>query len=199
MILNIQNITKSFGKKEVLKGISFNLEKGKLYGIVGENGSGKSTLLKIIIGLLKADNGIININGEVGYCPQKPLLFSQLTIAEHIQYFGSAYNLKKIDYEKQFNYFLKHFNFEKFKYDKVEILSGGTKQKLNLTLALLPDPELLILDEPYNGFDWDTYMKFWDLADRLLNKGCTILIVTHFLNETDRFNCIFNLKNGYLS
>ncbi len=199
MILNIQNITKSFGKKEVLKGISFNLEKGKLYGIVGENGSGKSTLLKIIIGLLKADKGIININGKIGYCPQKPLLFSQLTITEHIQYFSSAYNLKKIDYEKQFNYFLKHFNFEKYKYDKVEILSGGTKQKLNLTLALLPDPELLILDEPYNGFDWDTYMKFWDLADRLLNKGCSILIVTHFLNETDRFNCIFNLKNGYLS
>ncbi len=199
MILTIQNITKSFGKKEVLKGISFNLEKGKLYGIVGENGSGKSTLLKIIIGLYKADSGIINVNGRVGYCPQKPLVFSQLTVKEHIQYFSAAYNLKKIDYQKQFNYFLKHFNFEKYKYDKVEILSGGTRQKLNLTLALLHEPELLILDEPYNGFDWDTYMKFWELTNKLLDKGCTILIVTHFLNETDRFNYIFNLKNGYLS
>lgn len=199
MILNIQNITKSFGKKEVLKGISFNLEKGKLYGIVGENGSGKSTLLKIIIGLLKADNGIININGKVGYCPQKSLVFSQLTVKEHIQYFGTAYNLKKINYQKQFNYLSKHFNFDKYKYDKAEILSGGTRQKLNLTLALLHEPELLILDEPYNGFDWETYMKFWKLTDKLLNNGCTILVVTHFINEIDRFNTIFNLKNGYLS
>ena len=77
-------------------------------------------------------------------------------------------------------------------------LSGGTRQKLNLSLALLHQPELLILDEPYNGFDWETYMRFWDYTDLLLENGCSILIVSHFLNYRDRFEMIYELKKGKL-
>jgi len=93
---------------------------------------------------------------------------------------------------------LKHFNFEKYRNDKVEALSGGSQQKLNLSLALLHQPDLLILDEPYNGFDWDTYIRFWDFTDHMLETGCSILIVAHLFNETRRFRHVFNLKNGYL-
>ena len=199
MILKVENIIKSFGNKKVLKGVSFNLKKGELYGIVGENGSGKSTLLKIITGLLKANNGTIAIDGKIGYCPQNPHIFSQLTVEENIRYFCAAYGLKKIDYQSQYNYLLRYFNFENHRNDKVNILSGGTKQKLNLVISLLHDPELLILDEPYNGFDWETYIRFWELSDSLLKKECTILLVTHFQYETDRFEYVFNLKNGQLT
>ena len=79
------------------------------------------------------------------------------------------------------------------------MLRARMQQKVQFIVTILHEPELLILDEPYNGFDWDTYTRFWELSDKLLNKGCSILIVTHFQNETDRFNYIFNLKNGYLS
>lgn len=199
MILRAENIVKSFGKKKILKGITFEMNEGALYGIVGENGSGKSTLLKIIIGELKANEGKVIMNGSFGYCPQKPLIFSQLTIKEHFKYFSAAYGLKKNNSQLNVDYFLHYFNFEKHRNDKVEILSEGTKQKLNLSIALLHKPNLLILDEPYNGFDWDTYMRFWDLSDELLKKGCTILIVTHLQTEKKRFDCIFNLKDGYLT
>ena len=199
MILKVENIVKSFGKKKVLNGVSFEMKESALYGIVGENGSGKSTLLKIIIGQIKANQGKVIINGRIGYCPQLPLVFSQLTVEEHFNYFSAAYGLKKDSKQQNFDYFLQYFNFEKHRNDKVEILSGGTVQKLNLCLALFHKPELLILDEPYNGFDWDTYIKFWNLSEELLKNGKTVLIVSHLQNETNRFDYIFNLKNGLLT
>ncbi len=198
MILKIDNIVKSFGRKKVLKGISFDLSEGQLYGIVGENGSGKSTLLKIIVGQWKADSGKLIINGRIGYCPQNPLLFSQLTVDEHFRYFSAAYGIKKIAYQEQSKYLLQYFDFGKYHNIKVEQLSGGSQQKLNLSLALLHKPDLLILDEPYNGFDWETYMQFWNLTYQMIEKGCTVVIVSHLLNETKQFNHIYNLKNGYL-
>jgi ABC-2 type transport system ATP-binding protein len=198
MILSAVNIKKSFGKKNVLNGISFELVSGKLYGIVGENGSGKSTLLKVLVGQWKADSGAVKISGRIGYCPQKPLLFPQLTVAEHFKYFSAAYGLDKIEEKKNSEYLLNHFNFTKTLKDKVSNLSGGTQQKLNLSIALLHEPDLLILDEPYNGFDWETYLRFWDYTDIMLKRGCAVLIVTHLLNEKDRFDRIYKLKNGML-
>jgi ABC-type multidrug transport system ATPase subunit len=91
-----------------------------------------------------------------------------------------------------------HFDFNRYCDEKVSNLSGGTKQKLNLSIALLSRPDLLILDEPYNGFDYDTYIKFWKYTDSLLQEGCTILIVAHLLNEKERFNRIYTFENGCL-
>jgi ABC-2 type transport system ATP-binding protein len=198
MILEAENIFKSFGKKKILKGVSFRMEPGALYGIVGENGSGKSTLLKIIVGELSADKGKVSARGRIGYCPQQAIVFSQLTVEENFKYFSAAYRLKRNAFLQQREFLLRQFNFEKYRNDKVEVLSGGSQQKLNLSLALLHQPDLLILDEPYNGFDWDTYIRFWDFTDHMLETGCSILIVTHLLNETNRFRHVFNLKNGFL-
>ena len=92
-MLQVDNITKSFGQKAVLRGVAFQLEAGSMSGIVGENGSGKSTLLKIIVGALKADSGKVIVTSRVGYCPQEVLLFSQLTALEHFRYFAAAYGL----------------------------------------------------------------------------------------------------------
>lgn len=198
MILTAKNIIKAFGKNEVLKGVDLELPAGSLAGIVGENGSGKSTLLKIIVGDLKPNGGTVKVNGKLGYCPQKALLFPELTPDEHFQYFAAAYGMKKGDLEEQKTKLTTHFNYKKYLPEKVKNLSGGTQQKLNLSLALIHQPDLLILDEPYNGFDWDTYLRFWDYSSELLNKKCSIIIVTHLLAEKKRFDRIFNLKNGKL-
>ncbi len=199
MILKVENIAKAFGKNKVLTNVSFEMKPSSLYGIVGENGSGKSTLLKIIVGEWRPDHGKVSFTGKLGYCPQQTLLFSQLTIDEHFSYFASAYGIDKAASENQSGDLMEYFNFKKYKKVKIANLSGGTQQKLNLAIALLHRPKLLILDEPYSGFDWDTYQKFWDYTHHLRNEGCAILVVTHFLTEKERFDRVFNLVEGELT
>ncbi len=199
MVLSVENVAKSYGRNKVLKDVSFQMQASGLYGIVGENGSGKSTLLKIIVGELKPDNGLITAECRLGYCPQNTLLFSQLTVEEHFKYFAAAYKIDKEIYYKQSEYLMDYFNFKKYLNFKISNLSGGTQQKLNLAIALLHKPDLLILDEPYSGFDWDTYLKFWNLTHQLREEGCSILVVSHLITEKERFDTIFNLNSGQLS
>jgi ABC-type multidrug transport system ATPase subunit len=199
MILKVENIAKAFGKNKVLKNVSFKMKPSSLFGIVGENGSGKSTLLKIIVGEWRPDSGKVSITGKLGYCPQQTLLFSQLTIDEHFRYFAAAYGIDKAAFEDQSGSLMEYFNFKKYKNEKIANLSGGTQQKLNLAIALLHQPKLLILDEPYSGFDWDTYQRFWDYTHQLRNEGCAILVVTHFLTEKEGFDRVYNLVEGELT
>jgi len=198
MILKVENIAKSFGKNRVLKNITFEMNSSLLYRIVGENGSGKSTLLKIIAGEWKPDNGNILVGCQLGYCPQKILLLSQLTIDENLRYFAAAYEMGKAELVSRSESLMNVFNFRKYRNERISNLSDGTQQKLNLTIALLHQPKLLILDEPYNGFDWDTYLRFWDYRNQLRKEECAILIVTHFLTEKERFDKIYNLEEGEL-
>jgi len=199
MILKVENISRSFGKHKVLKNISFEMDSSVMYGIVGENGSGKSTLLKIIAGEWKADQGSISVAGRIGYCPQKSLLFSQLTVDEHFRYFASAYRIENSMWIARSEMLMDFFNFRQYRKERISNLSGGTQQKLNLSIALLHQPDLLILDEPYNGFDWDTYMKFWAYAGQLRMQGSAILTVTHLITEKDRFDRVFDLIHGHLA
>ena len=198
MILKVENIAKAFGKNKVLQNVSFEMDPSSLYGIVGENGSGKSTLLKIIVGEWKSDSGKISVCDRVGYCPQKTLLFSQLTIDEHFRYFAAAYGIEKAELVRRSESLMNFFNFKKFEKEKIANLSGGTQQKLNLAIALLHKPKLLILDEPYNGFDWDTYMRFWDYTYQLREEGCAILVITHLLTDKKQFDKVYNLEQGQL-
>ena len=198
MILNSEHIAKSFGRNIVLKDISFQLEAGSITGIVGENGSGKSVLMEIIVGVRSADQGAIIRNGSIGYCPQRAVLFPHLTVQEHFIYFSIAYGIGNEQSKKRSEELLQHFNYKKYEQEKIINLSGGTQQKINLSIALLHEPDLLILDEPYNGFDWDTYQRFWDYTNQLKDRGCAILIVTHLLSEKERLDRIYELENGIL-
>lgn len=198
MILKLENIYKSYSKKPVLKEVSLQLEAGTLTGIVGENGSGKSTLMRIIAGDISANRGKVHKNGKTGYCPQEAILFPEITVQEHFRYFSAAYNIEAEVLNVRVEELLDHFNYRKYYNTRVNNLSGGTRQKLNLSIALLHEPELLILDEPYNGFDWDTYLKFWDYTKDLKEKGCTILVVSHLINEKKKFDRIYKLENGTL-
>lgn len=199
MILKVENISKAFGKNKVLKKVSFEMSPSLLYGIVGENGSGKSTLLKIIVGEWEPDDGNISVEGRIGYCPQKTLLFTQLTVDENLEYFAAAYRMNKGELFSRSESLMNVFNFKKYRKERVSNLSGGMQQKLNLSIALLHQPKLLILDEPYNGFDWDTYLKFWDYTNQLRKEGCAVLIVTHLLTEKEGFDKVYNLVEGVLT
>ena len=196
MILQVQHIEKSLRRKKVLQDVSMHIRKGELVGITGENGSGKSTLLKIIIGQWKADKGIIQKSGNIGYCPQELMLFNYLTAQENLEYFSHAYGLSKGRYLQSISSLMQRFKYAEYGQTLVSELSGGTKQKLNLSIALLHNPSLLILDEPYNGFDWETYLVFWNYVDQLRSKGCSLLVVSHLIAEQSRFDRILHLEKG---
>ena len=151
--------------------------------------------MDIIVVARSADRGIINRNGKIGYCPQRALLFPHLTVQEHFIYFAIAYGIGRDQLKRRSEELLLHFNYKKYKQEKIINLSGGTQQKLNLSIALLHEPDLLILDEPYNGFDWDTYQMFWNYTNNLKKQGCAILIVTHLLSEKERLDRIYKLEN----
>src|SRR5215203_4466171 len=137
-MLQVTNIHKSFTGIKILDDVSFSVPPGSLNAIVGENGAGKSTLLRIIVGELKADHGLIKTKGSIGYCPQEALLFSTLTVEENFKYFASAYGLTgNGQWLKQRDNLLHALKFSNHLNNRVDRLSGGTKQKLNLSIALL--------------------------------------------------------------
>lgn len=184
---------------EVLKGANLTLGRGEIVGLVGENGSGKSTLMKILVGSLDLDGGVVSRTESFGYCPQDPILYERLTADEHFELFGEAYGLGGTAMARSRTEIYDALDFERYRSARVEELSGGTRAKLNLGLALLPDPELLLLDEPYAGFDWDTYLRFWALAGGRRDAGRSVLIVSHFVADQERFDRVVRLHDGVLS
>lgn len=203
-VLAVEGITKSFSagppwhrrRVEVLRGASLEVLPGELVGLVGENGSGKSTLMQIIVGLLARDDGTVTVPERLGYCPQQPLLWEKLTVREHFELFTRAYALDQQTSIASRDGLVAELGFAKYLDFRVEALSGGTRQKVNLALALLHEPGLLLLDEPYAGFDWDTYLRFWEMAERRRAAGMGILIVSHLLAERERLTRIYELRDG---
>lgn len=188
-----------FGRTvEVLNGASMEIRAGEIVGIVGENGSGKSTLMQILVGALDADAGTVDVRGRVGWCPQEPRLYDRLTVEETFHLFGEAYDMTHEEIRTARDDFADRLDFERFLDYQVRNLSGGNRQKVNLSVALMHDPEVLLLDEPYTGFDWDTYLSFWELTEQLTDDGVGIGIISHFINERQRFDGIYELADGTL-
>ena len=180
----------------MLRGVDLTLRRGEVVGLVGENGSGKSTLMKIIVGALRADRGTVARDGRLGYCPQLPLVYARLTCDEHFELFGHAYAMTGPAIIASRDQLYDSLGFGGYARTRADQLSGGTLAKLNLGLALLPDPELLLLDEPYAGFDWDTYLKFWDLVAQRRALGRTVLIISHFVVDEEKFDRIVDVRDG---
>ena len=180
----------------VLRGASLALYPGEVAGLVGENGAGKSTLMKILVGALAPDAGTITRTGRLGYCPQEPVVYERLTCDEHFGLFGHAYGMAPVEQRRSARELYAALGFEQYAATRAGQLSGGTLAKLNLGLALLPDPEVLLLDEPYSGFDFDTYLKFWDLVAQRRQAGRSVLIISHFVTDEERFDRIVTLRDG---
>ncbi|MCL9814505.1 ABC transporter ATP-binding protein [Natranaeroarchaeum aerophilus] len=183
---------------EVLDDASLSIHSGELVGIVGENGSGKSTLMQILVGTLEQDAGTVERRGTIGWCPQEPLLYDRLTVRETIHLFAEGYGISSDRRDEQLAWLADRLGYEQYLDTRIDRLSGGNRQKVNPSVALLHDPDVLLLDEPYTGFDWETYLAFWDLTDDLVERGTGIGIISHFVQDRDRFDRIYELQDGIL-
>ena len=183
-------------RAEVLRGADVTLAPGEVVGLVGENGSGKSTLMKILVGALAADTGSVSYAGRLGYCPQEPVVYERLTCDDHFELFGRAYAMTDEAARRSRRALYEALGFERYATTRADQLSGGTLSKLNLGLALLADPDVLLLDEPYAGFDFDTYLRFWDLVAQRRTAGRSVLIISHFVTDEQRFDRILQLRDG---
>jgi ABC-type multidrug transport system ATPase subunit len=195
VLLEARDVRKSYGRHQVLDGVDLAAGPGQLVAVVGENGAGKSTLLKILAGTLAADGGTVRLVGTLGYCPQDPVLNDNLTVDQHLRYFAAAYRLASLRRADELAGLL---GYARHGREPAGALSGGTRQKLNLTLALMHDPDVLLLDEPYQGFDWETYLRFWDLVADLRARLKAIVIITHLVFDQDRFDLLADLSGGRL-
>ncbi|HYM91408.1 MAG TPA: ABC transporter ATP-binding protein [bacterium] len=194
--LAVTDIARGFGRRQVLRAVTFAARRGEMVGIVGENGAGKSTLLRILAGLLPPDRGRVRVRGRIGYCPQDPQVHAGLTVDHNLEWFRAAYRLRDAHRAEEMMSLL---GFAQHRGTLVGELSGGTRQKLNLVLALMHDPDVLLLDEPYQGFDWETYQRFWGIAEDSRRAGRVIVVISHLFYERHRFDTLLRLRDGVLA
>ena len=194
-LLAATGVSKRYGRKAVLNGVDLRVATGEAVALVGENGAGKTTLLRICAGLLAPDAGEVAAAGRIGYCPQEPGLLDLLTADEHLAYFGGALGLERKRAQEEGRQFLAELGLPKGDERVVaRSLSGGNRQKLNLALSVLGEPLVLLLDEPYQGFDRGTYVNFWDHVERWRDQGKAIVVVTHLLAELKRVDRVVELQ-----
>jgi ABC-type multidrug transport system ATPase subunit len=182
--LEASGISKSFGGRLVLDHVSLSVGAGEAVAIIGENGAGKSTLLRICAGLIRPDRGHVSVSGRVGFCPQEPGLFDLLSADEHLALFAPALGLSREQAIRDGHALLAEFAFPIADRTQCRRLSGGARQKVNLALALLGGASVLLLDEPYQGFDHGSFVSFWEHVARWKADGLGVVVVTHLLEET---------------
>lgn len=205
-MVKVENISKAFKKVQALNDVSFHAEKGELFGIIGPDGAGKTTLFRIMTTLTIPDNGSVFINNRsilkdymeirknIGYMPGRFALYQDLTVEENLNFFASVFNTTIEE-----NYHLVkgiYSHIAPFKNRKAGKLSGGMKQKLALSCALIHKPEVLFLDEPTTGVDPVSRKEFWDMLYDLKNMGITIIVSTPYMDEASRCDRIALIKNG---
>lgn len=206
MSINVSNISKSYNNIKALDNISFNIEKGELFGLIGPDGAGKTTLFRILTTLLFADEGTATVSGldilkdykrirnSVGYMPGKFSLYQDLTVEENLNFFATIFGTTIEE-----NYDLIediYVQIEPFKKRRAGKLSGGMKQKLALSCALIHKPKVLFLDEPTTGVDPVSRKEFWEMLKRLQQKGITILVSTPYMDEAALCDRIAFINNG---
>lgn len=205
MILSVNNITKSFGEKQVLNGISFSAESGKAVGILGRNGAGKTTLIRIIMDVFGADSGEVTIDGKpiskqkirIGYLPEERGLYPKHKIMEQLVYFASLQGIDKKTAINNANALFNRLNIEEYKNRRLDTLSKGNQQKVQLIATLITNPDLIILDEPFSGLDPVNASLLKDLVKDLIKDGKLVLFSSHQMNYIEEFcNEILILNGG---
>lgn len=192
-ILDVKNLTKSFDAKKVLGDLSFEVKKGEVFGLLGPNGAGKTTIIRIILDIIRADHGEIKIFGEkfdenlkerIGYLPEERGLYQKITVLECLRYFAELKNVKKS--EDKIDFWLDKVGLRDYKKKKIEGLSKGMQQKIQLVAAFIHNPELLILDEPFSGLDPINTKMAKDILLDLKSEGKTIILSTHQMDQVER-------------
>lgn len=198
IICECRNVVKSYGHNEVLRNCNLQVPRNAMTGLVGENGSGKTTLVRCLLGFTNPDAGTIDINEKTGYCPQEQIMNRGFTVNEHLMFTRSIYEQHcSVDME-YLQHLIEVFRLTEHLDKLISELSGGTRQKVQFISSIMHRPVLLLMDEPYGGFDWDMYLAFWDVVVDLCKNGTGILLITHFVYDRDRFDRLYHLKNGVL-
>lgn len=209
LCLSVKDLRKSFGKKQVLTGVSFDAYSGQCIGLLGPNGAGKSTVSKIITRLIEKDEGKILVSGfdsdkdfaeikkQIALVPQDFAFYMELSVEENLFYFASAYCLSRLQAKERVASLLTQFSLSRFAKTKAEKLSGGYKRLLNIAISLLHNPTLILLDEPTVALDTDMRLKVWNVIKDLKKEGKTLILTTHYLDEAQKLcDKIAILKDG---
>ncbi|MEM8715103.1 MAG: ABC transporter ATP-binding protein [Cyanobacteria bacterium P01_G01_bin.4] len=194
-MLHLDRVSKAFGDRQVLDALSFHVHPGEIYGLLGPNGAGKTTTINLICHLLNTDSGSITLNERpisqhtkalVGLAPQDNLLYRSLTCAENLDFFARIYCLSRQRRRQQIAYCLAAVNLSDRANSVVSTLSGGMQRRLNIALALIHNPQLVILDEPTTGLDIEARHDIWQLIRKLKQQNIAVLLTTHMLEEAER-------------
>ena len=205
-VIKIENLNKSYGDIEAVKGISFEIYKGEMFGLVGPDGAGKTTTIRILCGLVNPDGGSAEVLGQnvtknrkkiqnqIGYLSQKFSLYGDLTVDENIEFFADIHGVK--NFEDRRNELLEFTRLTPFRTRLADNLSGGMKQKLALACSLIHKPKIIFLDEPTTGVDPVSRRDFWKILSGLLKEEITIFMTTPYLDEAERCNRVALMNNG---
>lgn len=204
-IVEVKNFKMKFGDKTVIKDLSFEIKKGEIFGLLGANGSGKTTTLRALLGFYQPTSGEILVDGKkfnpedssitIGYLPEERGLYRKETVIDTMVYFGEMKGIKEpLEWSRKY---LKRVGLEDKENERIEKLSGGQQQKIQLGVTIMGDPKLLILDEPTKGFDPMNRRLLMEIIEEHHKKGAAIIMITHYMDEVEKLcDRILLLKDG---
>lgn len=193
--LTINEVSKTFGKLEAVKKLSFRVEQGTIYGLLGPNGAGKTTTIRMIMQIIMPDSGEIRIFGQpnstklldqVGYLPEERGLYRKMKVLETLLFFGALKRVRGSDAEKEARHWLERFEMTEVSEKKLEELSKGNQQKIQIIATLMHKPRLVILDEPFSGLDPVNAQLIKDVMLEMKNAGCCIIFSTHLMEQVEK-------------
>ena len=195
MILELKNIEKSFGEKKVLTGVSFKAEGGKAFGLLGRNGAGKTTSIRILMDVFPANSGEVLMDGKpidynkvgIGYLPEERGLYPKKTIIDQLAYFAELKGMNHKAAVKAVDYWLERLGMMEYRNKRLDTLSKGNQQKIQLVTALAHDPDIVILDEPFSGLDPVNAMLLKDVVKEQISKGKIVLFSSHQMSYIEEF------------
>ncbi len=208
MILELKNIEKSFGEKKVLTGVSFKAEGGKAFGLLGRNGAGKTTSIRILMDVFPANSGEVLIDGRpidygkigIGYLPEERGLYPKKVILDQLTYFAELKGMSSKEAVKSIDYWLRRLGMTEYRNKRLDTLSKGNQQKIQLITALAHDPDIVILDEPFSGLDPVNAMLLKDVVKEQIAKGKIVLFSSHQMSYIEEFcDSIAILNNGVVA
>ena len=204
MKLEIENVFKSFGTKQVLKGISFAAESGKAFGLLGRNGAGKTTTIRILMDVFPADSGRVLMDGApidykkvgIGYLPEERGLYPKKKIIDQLVYFAELKGMERQDAVKSIDYWLERLEMTEYRSRRLDTLSKGNQQKIQLITAIAHNPDIVILDEPFSGLDPVNAMLLKDVVKEEIANGKIVLFSSHQMNYIEEFCDSIAILNG---
>ena len=207
-VIQVEGLTKTFGNFTAVNAITFEVEKGEIFGFLGANGAGKTTAMKMLIGISNPTSGKAKVAGfdvfthaedikkNIGYMSQKFALYDDLTVKENITFFGGIYGLSRKKIEEKRCQLVEDLGLKDVVNQLVGSLPLGWKQKLSFSVALIHDPKIVFLDEPTGGVDPITRRQFWEMIYKAAHQGTTVFVTTHYMDEAEYCDRVSIMVNG---